>query len=92
MYNSSVHSRIELLGQVISDLKEIENELQLASDPSLILDLTEEKSELMEELEVVGTKCMTVIEAYIQDCKDNDFPVCLDYYRVLRELRNSRIY
>lgn len=89
MYNHSIHSKIELLGQVITDIKEIEYEMQIVNDPSLLEDLIEEKNELIEELDMVGMKCITLIEAYMQDCKDNDYPVYLDYFRVLKELKKA---
>ena len=91
MYNLIIHSRIEVLGQVISDIKEVEYDLQIANDPSLIEDLTEEKNELIQELDAVGMKCITLIEAYMQDCKDNDYPIYLDYWRILKELKKAEL-
>lgn len=91
MYNKSIHSKIEVLGQVISDIKEIEYEMQITNDPSLIEDLTEEKNELIMELDMIGVKCITLIEAYMEDCKDNDYPIFLDYYRVLKELKKAEL-
>lgn len=91
MYNPSIHNKIELLGQVISDIKGVEADIQVTTDPSLILELTEEKNELIEELDMVGMRCIVLIEAYVQDCKDNDYPVYLDYYRVLKELKKAEL-
>lgn len=89
MYNYSIHSKIELLGQVITDIKELEAELQFINDPSLIEDLLIEKGELIEELDMVGMRCITLIEAYMMDCKESSIPIYLDYYRVLKELKKA---
>lgn len=91
MYNPSIHSKIELLGQVISDIKSVEMEIQIVNDPALINELREEKNELMVELDMVGMKCVTLIEAYMEDCKANDLPIFLDYFRVLKELRKAEL-
>lgn len=87
MFNPTIHSKISLLGQVISDIKSVEAEIQQVNDPALINELTEEKNELMVELDMVGINCITIIEAYMEDCKINDLPVYLDYFRVLKQLK-----
>lgn len=91
MYNLSIHNRIEHLGQVISDLKSCENDIQLTSDPALTQEFNEERDQLAEELDMVGRNCITVLEAYMEDCKREDIPIFLDYYRVLTALRNAEV-
>lgn len=91
MYNTMIHGRISLLGQVISDIKSVEAEIQMVNDPALINELVEEKNELIIELDSVGANCVTLIEAYMQDCKINDLPVYLDYFRVLKELKKAEL-
>jgi hypothetical protein len=91
MYNTSIHKRIEHLGQVINDLKSCEADIQFTSDPSLKHELNEERNQLAEELDMVGRNCISVLEAYMEDCKDNDIPVFLDYWRVLVALRNAEV-
>ena len=91
MYNQHIHNRIEHLGQVISDLKSCENDIQLTTDPALIQEFTEERDQLAEELDMVGRNCITVLEAYLADCKDQSIPVFLDYYRVYRALLNAEV-
>lgn len=91
MYNSTIHNRIEHLGQVISDLKSCEDYLQRTFDPSLIQEITEERNQLVEELDVVGRNCIKVLEAYMEDCKEQNIPIFLDYYRVYKALLNAEV-
>lgn len=91
MFSPIIHKRIEHLGQVISDLKSCETDLQFTSDPALKHELNEERNQLAEELDMVGRNCITVLEAYVEDCKENDIPIFLDYWRVLVALRNAEV-
>ena len=91
MFNSTIHNRIEHLGQVISDLKSCEDYLQRTSDPALIQEITEERNQLADELDMVGRNCIKVLQAYMEDCKDQNIPVFLDYYRVYRALLNAEV-
>lgn len=91
MYNKTIHSKIELLGQVISDLKSCEADIEVTTDPALRSEYEEERLLIAEELDEVGNRCIKIIEAYIEDCKDNDIPVYLDYVRVLKALKGSVI-
>ena len=91
MFSNMIHKRIEHLGQVISDLKGCEEDIQFTSDPSLRHELTEERNQLAEELDMVGRNCISVLEAYMEDCKENDIPIYMDYARVLFALRNAEV-
>lgn len=91
MYSPMIHKRIEHLGQVINDLKSCETDIQFTSDPALKHELNEERNQLAEELDMVGRNCISVLEAYMEDCKENDIPVFLDYWRVLSALRNAEV-
>jgi hypothetical protein len=91
MYDSSIHNRIEHLGQVIADLKSCENDIAITTDPSLIIELKEERGQLAEELDLAGRNCIKILEAYMQDCKAEGIPVFLDYFRVLTALRNAEV-
>jgi hypothetical protein len=89
MFNHPVHRQIEILGQVIDDLKRCEAEIQTTNDPALIFEYEEERNALADELDYVARNCTKVLEAYMEDCKINNIPVYLDYQRVLKELRLS---
>ena len=91
MFSPMIHKRIEHLGQVISDLKSCEDYLQRTSDPALIQEITEERNQLADELDMVGRNCIKVLQAYMEDCKDQNIPVFLDYYRVYRALLNAEV-
>lgn len=91
MYNQIVHSKIELLGQVIADIRDIELAISIVDDPSLIMEYQKERNDLIEELNSVSDRCLVIIEAYMEDCKDQQIPIFLDYYRVYRELKRAQI-
>ena len=91
MYNESIHKRIEHLGQVISDLKSCEADLQFTSDPALKQEINEEREALADELDMVGRNCIKVLEAYIEDCKEQNVPIFLDYWRVYKALLNAEV-
>lgn len=84
-------SKIELLGHVISDLKDIELAISIAADPALLHEYHIERKALIQELNEVSERCTVLIEAYMQDCKEQGVPPYLNYYRVLRELRRSMV-
>lgn len=91
MYSPLVHKRIERLGIAINDVKSCENDMMEASDPALIQELREELIELLKELDDVGEDCIIILEAYVEDCKEQNIPYYLDYVRVLKELRKASI-
>lgn len=91
MYNKNIHNRIEQLGQVISDLKSCESEMRAASDPALVSELQEELNELALELDYVGKNCIKILEAYFEDCRQDNIPIFLDYKRVYNELKNASL-
>jgi len=91
MFDVTIHRKIELLGQVMDDIKEVETAIQLTTDPSLLKEYKDERRELICELDEIGNRCIVLLEAYVQDCKDNDIPVYLDYFRVLTELKKATL-
>lgn len=89
MFNQMIHNKIQLMGEVINDLRGCENDIELTSDPSLIQEFNEEKERLIVELDEVGQNCIKVLEAYMEDCKRENIPVYIDYWRVLVALKNA---
>lgn len=89
MYSDLIHRRIERLGNAIADVKEAEIQLQNVNDPALIAEYEEELREYIQELEEVGNDMIILLEAYVEDCKEEGLPVYLDYYRVLTELKKA---
>lgn len=45
---------------------------------------------LLDELNEVSSRCLTLIEVYMRECKANDVPVYLDYFRVHKELYKAK--
>jgi len=86
-----IDSKIELLGHVIQDLKDIELAISIAADPSLLHEYETERKVLVQELNEVSSRCIVLLEAYMEDCKSQQIPPYLNYFRVLRELRRSII-
>jgi hypothetical protein len=91
MFCQPVDNKIELLGHVIADLKDMELAISIVNDPALIMEYEIERKALIQELNEVSERCVVLIEAYMQDCKEQNIPPYLNYYRVLRELRRSII-
>jgi sugar phosphate isomerase/epimerase len=89
MYNSSVSSKIHLLGAVIDDIRALEFHMLECGDPSLLLQYKQEMKELKEELDEVGLRVIELIEIYVEECNELGVPVLLDYVRVLKELKKS---
>ena len=78
------------LEQLFLDLKEVNTDIGTAGDPSLILEYEEEKKVLYKELEQEAMNALYLLEAYIDDCKTENIPIILEYYKVYRELSNAR--
>lgn len=91
MYDPIVLNKIQLLSYVIEDIKELEEDMKYTEDPSLLLQYREDMRELIAELNEVSSRCIALIEIYLQECKETNEPVCLDFYRVYRELNKARI-
>ena len=89
MQNKAVHNKIYLLGSVIDDIKALEQLMGQCEDPSLLIQYKQEMVGLKDELNEVGLRVIHLIEVYIEECKEQDVPVLLDYVRVLKELKKS---
>lgn len=75
--------------QLFIDLKEVNDDISVTGDPSLILEYEEEKKVLFDELEDRAKDALYLLEAYIDDCKEQNLPVVLEYYKVFRELKKA---
>lgn len=89
MQNKIVHNKIYLLGSVIDDIKVVEQLMSECGDPSLLIQYKQEMKDLKDELNEVGLRVIQLIEVYVEECKEQDVPVLLDYVRVLKELKKS---
>jgi len=87
MYNPIIHNKIKLLGIVMEDIKALEIHLGHVSDPVLIMEYGQDMNALRKELNAVSSRCVILLEAYMEDCKTSNEPILLDYARVLKELR-----
>lgn len=90
MMSPLVHRKIEYLGDIITDLKMLDEELESTNDVGLRFELEEEKDELLKMFDEAANDCLVILEAYMDDCKEQGIPVYLDYKRVLRELKNAK--
>lgn len=90
MQSPIINRRIEYLAQLVLDIREVQNDIRMTGDPSLILEYEEEKKVLFEDLEEQAKNLIYILEAYFQDCKDENIPIELSYYKVYRELHNAR--
>lgn len=85
-----IDRRLRYLEQLFIDLNEIQTDIYQTQDPSLKFEYEEEKELLFNDLEMHAQDALFVLEAYFDDCKINNLPVVLEYYRVYRELNNAR--
>jgi hypothetical protein len=89
MHDPIIFSKIQLLGYVIDDIRELEDVIRNTGDPALVLQYREDMRGLIAELNEVSSRCIVLLAAYIEGCKDADYPISLDYYRVWKELTKA---
>jgi hypothetical protein len=84
-----VHNKILLVGYVIDDIKELEVNIQETTDPELLLQYKQEMRALVDELNEVSQRCLQLIDIYVEECKEKNIPMLLDYLRVRNELKKA---
>lgn len=89
MQSPLINKRINYLAQLSLDIREVIQDIRDASDPSLILEFEEEKKVLFDDLDEQAKNLVYILEAYFQDCKINDIPVELVYYKIYREFLSA---
>lgn len=91
MYSPLIHNRIEHIGIIIEKIKALDEEYDMMSDSSDVDEdmYEEERTALVDQLDEAGAECILILEAYFQDCEDENIPVYLDYYRVYKALSES---
>lgn len=90
MRSSFIDRRLYYLEQLFIDLKEIQADIDASGDPALIYEYEEEKRILFQDLEEHAQDALFILEAYFEDCKENNLPLVLDYYKIYRELDHAR--
>lgn len=91
MTDPIIFNKIQLLGYVIDDIRELEDIIRGTADPSLISQYREDMRGLISELNEVSSRCIILLGAYLDECKENNYPVSLDYYRVYKELSKAAL-
>lgn len=89
MYDPVIYNKITLLSYVIDDIRDLEEDMEMVSDPELLLEYKQEMKELIIELNEVSTRCVSLLRDYIEECKKTNEPICLDFYRVFKELTRT---
>ena len=90
MRSSIIDRRLLYLEQLFVDMKEIQTDIGLSHDPALKMEYEEDIRVLYEDFEDHAQDALFLLEAYIDDCKTEQIPIVLEYYRVYRELDNAR--
>lgn len=90
MRSAIIDRRLMYLEQLFIDLKEIQDDINVTGDPALILEYEEDKEALYNDLEDHAQDALFLLEAYIEDCKLEQIPIVLEYFRVYKELSNAR--
>lgn len=90
MHDVAIYNKVLLLSYVIDDIKHLETEMAGTIDPSLMVEYREEMRGLVEELNVVSVRCIELLEVYLKDCREQDEPISLDYYRIYKELSKAK--
>ena len=89
MHNPIIFRKIQLLGYVISDIRSLERVMLDTSDPELLLMYRDDMKLLIAELNEVSARCLFLLKAYLEGCRETSYPVVLDYYRVYKELSKA---
>jgi len=89
MYNTAIFKKIQLLSYVMDDIKELDDNIANTTDPSLLIQYRQEMTVLIEELSEVSLRILSMIEEYMEECKKNDEPIMLDFYRVYKQLSKA---
>lgn len=89
MYDSAIFNKIQLLSYVIDDIKQLDHDMKETTDPALLMEYREEMKSLVEELNSVTGRVLTLLEVYLNGCKETNEPINLDYYRVYKELSRA---
>ena len=92
MRSSVIDRKLRYLEELFIDLKEINYDISLTGDPSLLLEYEEEKIVVFDEIEDHAQDALFLLEAYIDDCKTENLPIVLEYFRVYKELDIARRY
>ena len=92
MRSSVIDRKLRYLEELFIDLKEINYDISLTGDPSLLLEYEEKKIVVFDEIEDHEQDALFLLEAYIDDCKTENLPIVLEYYRVFKELDIARRY
>lgn len=90
MRSSVIDNRLRYLQQLFFDMKEIQDDVSSSQDPALISEYEEEHEVLFRDMEERASEILYLLDAYFQDCKDNNYPVVLEYYSVFKELQHAR--
>lgn len=89
MYDPVIYNKITLLSYVIDDIRDLEEDMKGTSDPQLLMEYKQEMRELVTELNEVSSRCIVLLQEYLEECKKNDEPIMLDFYRVYKELSKA---
>lgn len=90
MRSSIIDKRLHYLQQLFINLEEIQDDINAAHDPSLKFEYEEDKEVLFNDLEDHAQDALFLLEAYLEDCKIENLPVVLEYYRIYQELDRAR--
>ena len=90
MRSSIIDRRLSYLEQLFLDLKDIQNDIELAADPSLKLEYEEDMEALFIDLEENAQDVLFLLDAYFEDCKTENLPIVLEYYKIYKELDCAR--
>jgi len=90
MRSSLIDRRLMYLEQLFVDLKEIQTDINAASDPALVYEYEQDKEVLFNDLEDHAQDALFLLESYFQDCKEHNLPIVLEYYKIFKELDHVR--
>ena len=90
MRSAIIDRRLKYLEQLFIDLKEVQADINSSQDPALISEYEEERTVLFEDMEDNAQDVLFLLDAYLEDCKEQSLPVVLEYYKVHKELSYAR--
>lgn len=90
MRSAIIDRRLMYLEQLFIDLKEIRDDISVTNDPALIMEYEEDANVLMNDLEDHAQDVLFLLDAYMEDCKNENLPIILEYYKIYKELNCAR--
>ena len=90
MRSAIIDKRLRYLEQLFIDVKEVQDDINTSYDPALRSEYEEEMEVLFTDLEEHAQDVLYLLTAYFDDCKEQNYPIVLEYYKIFKELQYAK--